>query len=123
MSLKLYHNPRCSKSREALRLLREHGAEPEVVLYLETPPSPREITDILRRLGMRARDLMRAKEPLFEELGLDNEALSDAALVKAMAANPVLIERPIAICGDRAAVGRPPENVLNVLARPIGTSS
>jgi arsenate reductase len=111
----LYHNPRCSKSREALSLLREQGQEPEVVLYLETPPNAKTLKALLGKLGINARDLLRKGEDAYKELNLADEKLSEAALIKAMVENPKLIERPIAINGDRAVIGRPPENVLQII--------
>ncbi len=110
----VWHNPQCSKSRQTLELLREKGCEPHVVFYLEDPPSTMELGKLLKILGCRPRELMRIKEPLYQELSLatvDNRA----KLIQAMAENPSLIERPIVICGDRAAIGRPPENVLPLL--------
>lgn len=115
MTLVLYHNPRCGKSREALRLLTEHGQKPVVVLYLENPPTAVEIKQILKKLGLKARDLMRTGEDIYKSLDLDNPALSQNALVAAMAEHPVLIERPILVAGGRAIVGRPPERVLELL--------
>lgn len=111
----LYHNPRCSKSREALSLLRAKGIEPEVILYLDTPPDAKALKALLTKLGIRARELLRKGEDAYKELGLANEALSEAALINAMVVNPKLIERPIAINGDKAAIGRPPENLLSIL--------
>jgi arsenate reductase len=108
----LYHNPRCSKSRDALALLREQGHEPELVLYLETPPTAKELKALLAQLGVSARELLRKGEDAYKELNLANEKLSEAALIKAMVENPKLIERPIAILGDKAVIGRPPEKVL-----------
>lgn len=111
----LYHNPRCSKSRDALTLLREHGHEPEVILYLETPPNSKILKALLEKLGIRARDLLRKGEDAYKTLNLADETLSEAALIKAMVENPKLIERPIAIKGDKAVIGRPPENVLQII--------
>jgi len=111
----LYHNPRCSKSREALNLLREQGQEPEVILYLETPPTAKSLKALLAKLGLGARDLLRKGEDAYKELNLADEKLSDAALIKAMVENPKLIERPIAVNGDKAVIGRPPERVLELL--------
>lgn len=111
----LYHNPRCSKSREALGLLREQGQEPEVILYLETPPNAKTLKAILGKLGISARELLRKGEDAYKDLNLADEKLSEAALIKAMVENPKLIERPIAINGDKAVIGRPPENVKNIL--------
>lgn len=111
----LYHNPRCSKSRDALSLLRDKGIEPEIVLYLETPPNAKTLKALLAKLGISARDLLRKSEDAYKELNLADTTLSEAALIKAMVENPKLIERPIAINGDKAVVGRPPENVLTIL--------
>jgi len=111
----LYHNPRCSKSRDALNLLREQGQEPEVILYLETPPTAKSLKALLAKLGISARDLLRKGEDAYKELNLADEKLSEAALIKAMVENPKLIERPIAINGDKAVIGRPPENVLQII--------
>ena len=111
----LYHNPRCSKSREALNLLREQGHEPEVILYLETPPNAKTLKEIVEKLGISARELLRKGEDAYKDLNLADEKLSDAALIKAMVENPKLIERPIAINGDKAVIGRPPENVKSIL--------
>ena len=111
----LYHNPRCSKSRDALTLLREQGQEPEVILYLETPLTAKSLKALLAKLGIGARDLMRKGEDAYKELNLADTTLSEAVLIKAMVENPKLIERPIAINGDKAVIGRPPENVLQVI--------
>jgi arsenate reductase len=111
----IYHNPRCSKSRETLALLTARGIRPRVVEYLEHPPSAAALKAFLKALGMKPRDLMRTKEPEYRELGLDDPALSDAALVAAMVRTPKLIERPIVTRGTRVALGRPPENVLAIL--------
>lgn len=111
----LYHNPRCGKSRSALELLRGRGIEPAVVEYLKTPPTAAELEAILDQLGIEPRDLMRKGEAAYKEAGLDNPALDRAALIAAMVANPILIERPIALANGKAAIGRPPENVLGIL--------
>lgn len=110
----IWHNPRCSKSRQTLALLRERGIEPTIVEYLKTPPSEAELTHALADLGMTPRELMRKKEAPYEALGLDDEARTDAELVAAMATHPVLIERPVVFVGGRAAIGRPPESVLSL---------
>ena len=115
MSVTIYHNPRCSKSRQTLALLRDKGIEPEVVEYLQSPPKAAELKRILGLLGLGARALMRRKEAAYKELGLADEALSEAALVKAMVENPILIERPIVLANGKAALGRPPEQVLEIL--------
>lgn len=115
MSIKIYHNPRCSKSRQTLQLLQEKGIEPEVVLYLENPPSKTALKKILKSLGMKARDLMRKKEAEYKENNLADDSLKEDELITAMIAHPKLIERPIVVNGDKAAVGRPPENVLDIV--------
>jgi arsenate reductase len=111
----IWHNPRCSKSRRTLQLIRDRGVEPTIVEYLKTPPSEAELGNALTLLGLAPRDLMRKKETPYQELSLDDEALSDAALLAAMVDNPVLIERPIVFRGERAVIGRPPDNVLELL--------
>lgn len=112
----IYHNPRCSKSRETLALLQERGIEPEVVLYLQTPPTRDTLKILLQKLGMQSiRQLMRTKEPLYHELGLAEETKSEAELIAALVDNPSLIERPIVINGDQARIGRPPEAVLGII--------
>lgn len=115
MSLKIYHNPRCSKSRATLQILQERGLEPEIVLYLETPPDEGELAEILAMLGRSPRELMRKGEAEYKEQGLDDPGLSDDELIAAMVATPRLIERPIVLNGGKAAVGRPPESVLDIL--------
>ncbi|EGT5762114.1 arsenate reductase (glutaredoxin) [Cronobacter sakazakii] len=112
----IYHNPRCSKSRETLSLLTEHGIEPDVVLYLETPPDAATIKTLLNQLGFsQARELMRTKEDLYKTLNLADPSLSEEALILAMVDNPKLIERPIVISHGKARLGRPPEQVLEIL--------
>jgi arsenate reductase (glutaredoxin) len=114
----LWHNPRCSKSRAALELLRAHGVEPAIVDYLKHPPHCAEIERVAQAIGGPVKAMMRTHEPEFAKLGLDEPGVSDAALYAAMAGYPQLIERPILVCGDRAVVGRPPERVLELLAEP-----
>jgi arsenate reductase (glutaredoxin) len=115
MPVVIYHNPRCSKSRETLALIEKNGIKPTVIEYLKTPPSMGELREILEKLKLRPRELMRKKEPPYAALKLDNEQLSDDALIKAMVENPVLIERPIVVNGAKAALGRPPEAVTVIL--------
>ena len=115
MTIKILHNPRCSKSRTTLQLLRDKGIEPEIILYLETPPDAGQLTAILVALGRSPRDLMRTREPEYRDLGLDDPGLSDNELIAAMVATPKLIERPVVLAGGKAAVGRPPESVLDIL--------
>ena len=115
-AVSIYHNPRCSKSRETLALLKEKGVEPEVVLYLETPPDVATLKNLLKMLGMKsARELMRQKEDLYKELNLADGALSENDLLKAMVDNPKLIERPVVVKNGQARIGRPPEAVLDIL--------
>ena len=113
MSVIIYHNPKCSKSRAALALLRERGLEPRVIEYLKQPPSAGELKNILGMLGARPRELLRTKEA--REAGLDDPGLSDEAIIAGMLAQPITIERPIVIAGDRARLGRPPERVLEIV--------
>jgi arsenate reductase len=115
MTVTIFHNPRCSKSRATLALLREQGIEPKVVEYLETPPTADELKEILAKLGLGPRDIIRRGEKVYKELELADDSLPDNALITALAGNPILIERPIVVKGDKAAVGRPPENVLAIL--------
>lgn len=110
----IYHNPRCSKSRNTLALLEENGVNPEVVLYLETKPGVDEIKGLLARLGISAGELVRRGEEAYKACGLSRDS-SDADILAAMAEHPKLIERPIVVKGDRAVLGRPPENVLALL--------
>ena len=114
--LTLYHNPRCSKSRGALELLEARGLTPTVVRYLETPPTADELTDLLARLNLSARQLLRSGEDEYKALNLADSGLTDAQLIDAMAAHPKLIERPILVAGDKAVIGRPPEKVLEILS-------
>ncbi len=115
MSVTIYHNPRCSKSRQALALLNERGLEVKIVQYLKSPPDAATLAGLLDGLGLDPRQLMRKKEAAYKELGLDDPALDRAALIAAMVENPVLIERPIVVAGARVALGRPPEAVLDIL--------
>ena len=110
----MYHNPRCSKSRQTLSLLEQHGIVPNIVEYLKTPPTASELKGILEKLRMKPRDLMRKKEEPYTALNLDDESLSDDDLIKAMVENPILIERPIVVGEYGAKIGRPPEDVLDL---------
>jgi arsenate reductase (glutaredoxin) len=112
----IYHNPRCSKSRETLAILTEHGIQPKVVLYLQTPPSPANIRTLLRALKLPVRAIIRTQEPEYQTLKLANVVLTDKALIEAISQNPKLLERPIVIRDDQAVIGRPPENVLSLIA-------
>jgi len=116
MSVTIYHNPRCSKSRQTLELLKQQGQDPDIVEYLQTPPSRDELVAILDMLGLQPRDLMRKKEPEYKENNLDNQSLSRDELIDAMLRYPKLIERPIVIANGKAAIGRPPEKILEILS-------
>jgi arsenate reductase len=112
MSLAIYHNPRCGKSRETLALLDHHGLKPKVIEYLKTPPSAAELKAILVKLGFKAAELVRKKEAA--EAGVDL-SMPEGELIAAMIKHPIIIERPIVLAGSKAALGRPPENVLKIL--------
>lgn len=119
-SIQIYHNPRCSKSRETLallkkELLKKNQAEPQVIFYLDNPPSLTQLRQLLKKLGLTARDLLRTKEAEYKALNLDNLKLSDTQLLEAMIAHPKLIERPIVVCGEKAVLGRPPENIFSLI--------
>lgn len=115
MAITIYHNPRCSKSRATLNLLRARGFEPTIVEYLDNPPSEAEFREILDKLGCGPRDVIRKGEAIYKELELADESLSDVALILAMVQHPALIERPIVVNGTKAAIGRPPESILEIL--------
>ncbi|MEB0075858.1 arsenate reductase (glutaredoxin) [Pseudomonas sp. CCI3.2] len=112
----LYHNPRCSKSRGALELLEARGLTPTIIRYLETPPDAAQLRDLLRKLGINARALLRTGEDDYKTFNLADSSLTDEQLIAAMAAHPKLIERPILVVGEKAVIGRPPENVLEILS-------
>ncbi len=113
--VRIYHNPRCSKSRQTLQLLTEKGIEPEIILYLEDTPDAAELKELLTMLGISARDLLRKGEDAYKANNLKDPALDDDQLVAAMVQNPKLIERPIVVNNGKAALGRPPERVLDIL--------
>lgn len=115
MAVTIYHNPRCSKSRQTLALLNERGLEVEIVEYLETPPDAVTLGELLDGLGLEPRELMRKKEAPYQNLSLDDPSLDRTDLIAAMVENPILIERPIVVAGERVALGRPPEAVLEIL--------
>ena len=115
MKATIWHNPRCSKSRQTLQLLEERGIAPEIVLYLENSPDAETLRGLLSKLGISARQLLRKGEAEYKERGLADESLSEAALIQAMVDAPKLIERPIVVRGDRAVLGRPPENALELI--------
>jgi len=114
-SVRIYHNPRCSKSRQTLSLLESGGVNPDIVEYLKQVPDFNELDNILKMLGIEPRELMRRSEKAYLDNSLDDVSLSREYLINAMVANPVLIERPIVIIGKRAVIGRPPEKVLELL--------
>lgn len=115
MSVVIYHNPKCTKSRQTLALLEARGIKPKVVEYLKTPPDKTEIERILKLLALDPRALMRRKEPVYKQARLDNPKLTRAQLVTALIEYPMLLERPIVLAHGKAAIGRPPENVLDIL--------
>ena len=111
----IYHNPRCTKSRQTLQLLRDHGIDPTIVEYLDQPPTRTELRQIVRALGIPARELIRQTEKLFADVGDAEIRYSDSAAVNLLAEHPRLIQRPIVLRGDRAMIGRPPENILKLV--------
>ena len=115
MSITIYHNPKCSKSRQTLELLVKQGIKPIINEYLKIPPTAEKIKEILKKLGYAPRDLMRKKEDAYTKHSLDNASLSGDDLIEFMIKNPVLIERPIVLANEKAAIGRPPEQVLEIL--------
>ena len=115
MSVTIYHNPRCTKSRQTLELLCRQGFEPNIIEYLKNPPGKSELTRILALLGLGPRELIRKKEAAYKDNGLDSPSLSDEQLVDALIAHPRLIERPIVLANGKATIGRPPENVLDII--------
>lgn len=111
----IYHNPRCSKSRQTLQLLEQAGVQPEVVLYLEQTPNASQLGEIIHKLGISPRHLLRKGEDAYKEQNLSDDSLSDQQLIDAMVTSPKLIERPIVVKGDKAVLGRPPENIQSLL--------
>jgi len=114
MTVTIYHNPRCSKSRQTLQLLRDRGIEPEIIEYLRNPPDAEALRAVLTLLNLAPRQLMRKKEDAYTANGLADDGLDDGQLIDAMVANPILIERPIVLANGKAALGRPPEEVLRI---------
>lgn len=112
--LRIYHNNRCSKSRQTLELLRQQGQEPEVIEYLKEAPSPEQLREVISKLGLKPEQLVRKGEQVYKEQ-FAGKTLSDDEWLKALAENPILLERPIVVKGDKAAIGRPPERVLDIL--------
>jgi arsenate reductase len=115
LKVQILHNPRCSKSRATLQLLNDRGIAPEIILYQDQPPDAEFLSSILKQLGMRPRDLMRKGQSEYQALGLADERLGDEELIAAMIDVPILIERPIVLANGKAAIGRPPESVLDIL--------
>lgn len=115
MTVSIYHNSRCSKSRQTLALLNDNGIQPTVIEYLKTPPDRDTLKSLLGMLDLGPRDLMRKGESVYKELNLDDKELNDEALIDAMLENPILIERPIVVSNGKAVIGRPPENVLDII--------
>ncbi len=113
--IKIYHNPHCSKSRAALALLEENDITPEIIYYLETPPDTDELKSLLNKLGMDIREILRKNEAEYDEFGLEDESLNEEIVLDIVSRHPKLIQRPILIQGDRAILGRPPENVLQLI--------
>ncbi len=114
MKVTIYHNPRCSKSRQTLELIRDKGVEPEIIEYLKSPPNAADLNNILNTLNMQPRELIRKQETEYKLAGLDDPNLDRAALIQGMVENPKIIERPIVLVDEKAALGRPPENVLEI---------
>ena len=115
MSVTIFHNPRCSKSRQTLSLIQEKNIDINIIEYLKTPPDISQLKQVLKQLGYEPRQLMRKSEQIYKDLDLGNENKTAEDLVNAMVQNPILIERPIVLSGEKAAIGRPPESVLNIL--------
>ena len=115
MNVKIFHNPRCSKSRQTLALLEDRGVELEIIDYLKTPPSAEELKSIIEKLGVSARDIARKGEDAYKDNNLGDKSKSDDDIIAAMVASPKLIERPIVIAGEKAAIGRPPQSILDIL--------
>jgi arsenate reductase len=115
MPVTVYHNPKCAKSRETLKLLEARGIETRVIEYLKTPPTEAELKQLLTLLGLKPRELLRAKEPEYKKAGLADPNLSDSDIIRAMIKHPRLIERPIVVHGKKAVLGRPPQKVLEIL--------
>jgi arsenate reductase len=113
--VEIYYNPRCSKCRASLQLLRDRGIEPEIIEYLDEPPDRRELELLLNWLGIGVRELIRTSEPVYKELGLDKPGIGDDALIAAVVANPILMERPIVVANGKAVIGRPVEKILEIL--------
>jgi len=114
--LVIYHNPRCSKSRETLQLLEDNNVNPEIIDYLEDPPTAGELSSIIVKLGVGARDLLRTTEQVYRDAELDDDSLTDEEIIEAICEYPALLQRPIVVSGEKAIIGRPPTRVLDILA-------
>ena len=114
--LVIYHNPRCSKSRETLQILEDNNVSTEIVEYLEQPPTAAELTSIIGKLGVSARDLLRTTEPVYRDAELDDDSLTEDEIIEAICEYPALLQRPIVVAGDKAIIGRPPVKVLDIIA-------
>ena len=115
-SVKIYHNPKCSKSRSALELIQQKQLTVEIIEYLKFPPHSKELADIIKKLGVTAREIIRKNEEPYKRLGLSNPKLNESELLEAISINPILLERPIVILNGKAALGRPLENIEKILA-------
>tara|TARA_X000000368_G_C22533569_1_gene494598 strand:+ start:151 stop:498 length:348 start_codon:yes stop_codon:yes gene_type:complete len=115
MKVKIYHNPRCSKSRQTLEILNKKKLDIDIIQYLKTPLDSNEISNLLKKLGYTARDLLRRGEDIYKNENLSDKSLTDDFLIDMMSKNPILIERPIVVCNDKAVIGRPPEKVLDII--------
>jgi arsenate reductase (glutaredoxin) len=115
MTIKIYHNPRCSKSRQTLALIREHGLEPEIIEYLKVPPTPAELKRIIKSLGVPVREVIRSGEAEYRELGLADASITDARLIELICEHPKLLQRPIVVSGQGTRMGRPPEAIEDIL--------
>ena len=115
MKVKIYHNPRCSKSRQTLEILNKKKLDIDIIEYLKSPLDSNEISNLLKKLGYTARDLLRRGEDIYNNKKLSDKSLTDDFLIDMMSKNPILIERPIVVCNDKAIIGRPPEKVLDII--------
>ena len=115
MQVTIYHNPRCAKSREALHLIRDREIDPNIIEYLQEPPTAADLKKLVRLLGVPTRDILRAKEVIYQQLGLEDPTLTDEQLIDAIVKNPILLERPIVVVDNKAIIARPGERVLEIL--------
>jgi len=113
--LTIYHNPKCSKSRETLSILAENNKTPEIVEYLKQPPSNQALSDIVKKLNISPKELVRTADQAFKDTGLEIDSMSDSEVIEAICKHPEILQRPIVVCGDKAVIGRPPGNVLDII--------